>query len=68
MMMRQPLTMIKPGTGVLLCAGDPAKLEEDNNKVQDYVKDTLFEWVVFVWNKSAIKKDGALHRDHLKNY
>ena len=48
-------------------AGDPAKLEEDKNKVRNYVKDTLFEWAVFVWNKTAIKKDGVLHQDYLKN-
>jgi hypothetical protein len=42
--------------GVLSHAGDLAKLKEDKNKVGNYVKDTLFEWVVFVWNKTAIEK------------
>jgi hypothetical protein len=36
-------------------------------KVCNYVKDTLFEWAVFVWNKTAIKKGGVLHQDYLKN-
>jgi hypothetical protein len=31
------------------------------------VKDTLFEWAVFVWNKTAIEKGGVLHQDYLKN-
>jgi hypothetical protein len=31
------------------------------------VKDTLFEWAVFVWNKTTIKKGEVLHQDYLKN-
>jgi hypothetical protein len=45
--------MTRLAMGVLSHAGDPAKLEEDKNKLLDYVKDTLFERVVFVWNKTA---------------
>jgi hypothetical protein len=59
--------MTRPLTGVLTCAGDPAKLEEDKNKVHNYVKDNLFEWAVFAWNETAIKKGGVLHQDYLKN-
>lgn len=54
-------------TGVISRAGDPAKVEEDKNKVRDYVKQDLFECAVFVWNKSTVEKGGALHKDYLKN-
>ena len=56
-----------PATGVLARAGDPAKIEEDKNKVRDYVKDELFEWVIFVWDKSALQSNGVLHQDYMKN-
>jgi hypothetical protein len=56
MMMSLPLTTTRLAMGVLSHAGDLAKLKEDKNEVCHYVKDTLFEWAVFVWNKTAIKK------------
>jgi len=46
---------------------DPDKVEEDKNKVRDYVKEDLFERVVFVWSKAAFTKDGILHKDFMKN-
>jgi hypothetical protein len=42
--------------GVLSHAGDLSKLKEDKTKERNYVKDTLFERAVFVWNKAAIKQ------------
>lgn len=48
-------------------AADPDKLEEDKNKVRDYVKEELFERVVFVWNKKALDIGGILHEDYIKN-
>jgi hypothetical protein len=35
--------MTRPTNGVILQAGDPSKIEEDKNEVQDYVKEVLFE-------------------------
>jgi hypothetical protein len=34
--------MTRPTNGVISWAGDPSKIEEDKNKVQDYVKEVLF--------------------------
>jgi hypothetical protein len=56
MKMSLPLTMTRLAMGVLSHAGDLSKLKEDKNKVRNYVKDTLFEQAVFVWNKTAIKQ------------
>jgi len=61
------MTRQAPATGVLARAGDPAKIEEDKNKVRDYVKDELFERVIFVWDKAALQPSGVLHQDYMKN-
>lgn len=61
------MTRPASATGVLAHAGDPAKIEEDKNKVHDYVKDELFEWVIFVWDKAVLQPDGLLHQDYMKN-
>jgi hypothetical protein len=61
------MTRQAPATGVLAHAGDPAKTEEDKNKVCDYVKDELFERVIFVWDKVALQPNGVLHQDYMKN-
>jgi hypothetical protein len=47
--------------------GDPSKIEEDKNEVQDYVKEVLFEAVVFFWNKGTLQQGGVLHKDYLMN-
>jgi hypothetical protein len=39
--------------------GDPSKIEEDKNEVQDYVKEVLFEEVVFFWNKGTLQQGGV---------
>jgi hypothetical protein len=44
-----------------------SNIEEDKNEVQDYVKEMLFEKVVFVWNKGALQPGGVLHKDYLQN-
>jgi hypothetical protein len=31
------------------------------------VKEVLFENVVFIWNKGALKTGGELHKDYLMN-
>jgi hypothetical protein len=59
--------MTRPTSGVISQAGDPSKTEEDKNEVQDYVKEVLFEKVVFVWNKGALNPGGVLHKDYLMN-
>ncbi len=59
--------MIRPTSGVILQAGDPSKIEEDKNEVQDYVKEVLLEKVVFIWNKVALQLGGVLHNDYLMN-
>jgi hypothetical protein len=57
----------RPTSGVILWAGDPSKIEEDKNEIQDYVKEALFEKVVFIWNKGALQPGGVLHKDYLMN-
>jgi hypothetical protein len=64
---RDSSTVTRPTSGVISQAGDPSKIEEDKNEVQDYVKEALFEKVVFVWNKGALQTDGVLHKDYLTN-
>jgi hypothetical protein len=40
---RDSSAMTRPTSGVILQAGDPSKIEEDKNEIQDYVKEVLFE-------------------------
>jgi hypothetical protein len=64
---RDSSAMTRPTSGVILQAGDPSKIEEDKNEVRDYVKEVLFEKLVFVWNKGALQLGGVLHKDYLMN-
>jgi hypothetical protein len=64
---RDSSAVTRPTSGAILQAGDPSKIEEDKNEVQDYVKEVLFEKVVFVWNKGAQQLGGVLHKDYLTN-
>jgi hypothetical protein len=64
---RDSSAMTRPTSGVISQAGDPSKTEEDKNEVQDYVKEGLFEKVVFVWNKGALNPGGVLYKDYLMN-
>jgi hypothetical protein len=48
----------RPTSGIILQAGDPSKIEEDKNEIRDYVKEVLFEKVVFIW-KSWSKEGKA---------
>jgi hypothetical protein len=64
---RDSSAMTRPTSGVILQAGDPSKIEEDKNEVQDYVKEVLFEKIVFVWNKGALQLGGVSHKDYLTN-
>jgi hypothetical protein len=57
----------RPTSGVISQAGDPSKTEEDKNEVREYVKEVLFEKVVFVWNKGALQQGGVMHKDYLMN-
>ena len=43
------------------------QVENDRRNVEAYVKDILFEKVVFVWEKSSLDRGGKLHQDYLKN-
>jgi hypothetical protein len=36
---------------VMARAGNPESIEKDKDKVRDYVKDKLYESVIFVWKK-----------------
>jgi hypothetical protein len=49
----------RPTSGVISQAGDPSKIEEDKNEIRDYVKEVLFEKVVFIWNKGALQPCGV---------
>jgi hypothetical protein len=64
---RDSSAVTRPTSGVILQAGDPGKIEEDKNEIQDYVKEVLFEKVVFIWNKGALQPGGVLHKDYLMN-
>jgi hypothetical protein len=45
----------------------PNKIEEDKNEIRDYVKEVLFEKVVFIWNKGALQPGVVLHKGYLTN-
>jgi hypothetical protein len=64
---RDSSAMTRPTNLVRVRAGDPSKIEEDKNEVQDYVKEVLFEKVVFVWNKVTLQLGGVLHNNYLTN-
>jgi hypothetical protein len=64
---RDSSAMTRPTSGVVSQAGDPSKIEEDKSEIRDYVKEVLFEKVVFVWNKGALQPGGVLHKDYLMN-
>jgi hypothetical protein len=46
---------------------DPALVESDLNVVQDHVKQVLFENVVFLWEATALAKEGRLYRNYTEN-
>jgi len=46
---------------------NPEHVAADTNKVRKYVKEDLFERVVFVWNQKALEYGRVLHADFLKN-
>jgi hypothetical protein len=62
---RDSSAVTRPTSGVISQTADPSKIEEDKNEIQDYVKEVLFEKVVFVWNKGALQPGGVLHKDYL---
>jgi hypothetical protein len=64
---RDSSAMTRPTNGVVSQAGDPSKIEEDKNEVRDYMKEVLFEKVVFIWNKGTLQLGGVLHKDYLMN-
>jgi hypothetical protein len=43
---------------------DPEKMKEDKEKVREYVKEELFERVVFLWSKASLEHGGVLHKDY----
>jgi len=47
--------------------GNKELVAEDINKVRHYVKEDLFERLVFVWNDGALNTGGVLHGDFLRN-
>jgi hypothetical protein len=48
-------------------AGNPESIEKDKDKVRDYVKEKLYERVIFVWKKSALDQGSMFHRDYMSN-
>ena len=46
---------------------DKAKVVQDINKVRDYVKETLFLSVIFVFDDKELEETGMLYRDYVKN-
>jgi hypothetical protein len=49
-------------------AANAQQVENDWRKVEAYVKNILFEKVVFVWEKSSLDQGGKLHQNYLKNW
>jgi hypothetical protein len=52
---------------VIARAGNPESIEKDKDKVRDYVKEKLYERVIFVWKKSTLDQGGVFHRDYNSN-
>jgi hypothetical protein len=48
-------------------AGNPESIEKDKDKVRDYVKEKLYERVIFIWKKSALDQGSVFHRDYMSN-
>jgi hypothetical protein len=48
-------------------ARNPESIEKDKDKVRDYVKEKLYERVIFVWKKSALDQGSMFHRDYMSN-
>ena len=46
---------------VMARAGIPESVEKDKDKVRDYLKEKLYERVIFVWKKSALDQGGMFH-------
>jgi hypothetical protein len=47
--------------------GNPESIEKDKDKVRDYVKEKLYERVIFVWEKSTLDQGRVFHRDYMSN-
>lgn len=62
-------TMVRRSTtdDILTRAGNQENIEKDKNKVGDYVKNVLFERLVFVWKSDDLERGGLLHADFLRN-
>ena len=41
---------------VMARAGNPESIEKDKDKVRDYVKEKLYERVIFVWKKAPLTR------------
>ncbi len=52
---------------VMARAGNPESIEKEKDKVRDYVKEKLYERVIFVWIKSTLDQGGMFHRDYMSN-
>jgi hypothetical protein len=48
-------------------AGNPESVEKDKDKVRDYLKEKLYERVIFVWKKSILDQGSVFHRDYMSN-
>jgi len=58
----------RPQASVVLQRLDNAALVvSDKNKVQWYIKDILFEKVIFILDQDSLKKGEVLHQDYLDN-
>ena len=49
-------TMTPTPSQVMARAGNPESIEKDKDKVRDYVKEKLYERVIFVWKKVPLTR------------
>jgi hypothetical protein len=60
--------MTMPSQMDVLQQASDEELQAANIKlVGKYVKDVLFEKMVFLWDRKALDTNGKLHKDYLEN-
>jgi hypothetical protein len=59
--------MMPSQTDVLRRASDEELLAANIKLVGKYVKDVLFEKMVFLWDRKALDVNRKLHKDYLEN-
>jgi len=51
--------------GLSTCLRDDAKVQEDLNKICEYVKEDLFYKVIFVYDDAQLAEGSVLHKDFI---